>query len=176
MGELTLYQKILESNLVNFIIMVSVLVLIFKKAKLGRYIDKMADDIKNSVSTSAQAAEAALKEYKEAKRNTKNVQTEKNSIIEKANDTALNIKNSAALALKEEETGLDNKCSFQIETDIKKVKENTASDILNAVSDLVEDEIKRRLDASVQKKFTDMCIENIDKIGDREFQSMKTGL
>ena len=61
-GNTSLYQKILESNLVNFIIMMSILVLIFKKAKFGNFIDKMADDIRNSVMTSSEAAKKAINE------------------------------------------------------------------------------------------------------------------
>lgn len=102
MEELTLYQKILESNLLNFIIMVSILVVIFKKAKLGAIFDKMAADIQNSVMTSAEAAQAALKEYKEAKRSTKNTEAEKEEILSKARDGAQNMESSAACALQKE--------------------------------------------------------------------------
>ena len=88
MHEMTLYQRILESNLVNFIIMVTILTVIFKKFRLGIIFDKMADDIRTSVMTSSEAAQAALKEYKEAKRSTKNLNNEKNEIIERAKSTA----------------------------------------------------------------------------------------
>ena len=109
MENMTLYQKILESNLINFIIMVSVLVFIFKKAKLGVFFDKMADEIRNSVMSSADAAQAALKEYKEAKRSTRNTESEKAEILNKAKNSALNMENSAKEHLLGEEKLLDEK-------------------------------------------------------------------
>lgn len=174
MEELTLYQKILESNLVNFIIMVSILVFIFKKAKLGTIFDKMADDIKTSVMTSAEAAQAALKEYKEAKRSTKNTAFEKEEILNKAKDSAQNMKNTAVSILQKEEVALDEKCSVQIDGNIQKAKETTAKEIYETVVSLAEDEIKNRiLNAKnrdeIQSRLIDKCIKEIDTLEEIKF-------
>lgn len=174
MEELTLYQKILESNLLNFIIMVSILVVIFKKAKLGAIFDKMAADIQNSVMTSAEAAQAALKEYKEAKRSTKNTEAEKEEILSKARDGAQNMESSAACALQKEESALDEKCGVQMENDVKKAKETAAGEIYETVTVLAEAEIKNRIlnvenREEIQRKLIDNCINEIDTLDEARF-------
>ena len=55
----------------------------------------MADDIRTSVMTSSEAAQNAIKEYKEAKRSTKNLQLEKDEILSKANTGAENMQKTA---------------------------------------------------------------------------------
>ncbi len=164
MENVSLYQKILESNLINFIIMVSILVLIFKKAKLGNFIDKMADDIRNSVMTSSEAAKKALNEYKEAKKSTKKLQAEKDEIIARAKTSALNIQDSAREKLQIEQKNMDNKCVSEIQNVIEKAKSSAVVEILDAVSELAEDEVKKRLDDTVQRRLIQKSINELDKL------------
>lgn len=168
MHEMTLYAKILESNLINFIIMVSVLVAIFKKFKLGTIFDKMADDIRTSVMTSSEAAQAALKEYKEAKRNTKNLENTKNEIIKRADDTAQNARNAAGDALIKEKEALEIQFENKIKADTLKTKKRASKEFLNAVVELSREEIQNCLNSSagaeIQVKLLDRCIENLDDI------------
>ncbi len=168
MNDMTLYQRILESNLVNFIIMVSVLVLIFKKAKLGAIFDKMANDIRTSVMTSSEAAQAALAEYKEAKRSTKNLNNKKDEIIKNTDIMAQNARAAAQdVILKEKET-LDKQLLNKIESDAIKAKNDTSNEFLNLVVELSKDEIQNCLDSSrgseIQAKIIDKCIESLDNI------------
>ena len=163
-GNTSLYQKILESNLVNFIIMMSILVLIFKKAKFGNFIDKMADDIRNSVMTSSEAAKKAINEYKKKKKSTKNLQAEKNEIITRAKTSALNIEDSAKEKLQIEQKNIDNKCAAQVQNVIEKAKSNTASEILDLVSELAEDEVRKRLDDTMQRRLIQKSINELDKL------------
>lgn len=163
----SLYQKILESNLINFIIMVSILTLIFKKANLGSIIDKMADDIRNSVSSSAEAAQAALKEYKEAKRSTKNLPKEKDEILSKAKDGALNIENAAKEFILKEEAELNKKLETQIGLDNNKAKTKAADEILETIMQRAKVQIEDRMkndDGTIQQRLIERCIEKIDTL------------
>lgn len=174
MENMTLYQKILESNLINFIIMVSVLVFIFKKAKLGVFFDKMADEIRNSVMSSADAAQAALKEYKEAKRSTRNTESEKAEILNKAKNSALNMENSAKKHLLGEEKLLDEKCAEKINDDVNRVKNKTADEIFDVIVKLSEEEVKRCLLSAdngivMQKAILDKSVDEIENLGEIKF-------
>lgn len=163
----SLYQKILESNLINFIIMVSILTLIFKKAKLGGIIDKMADDIRNSVSSSTEAAAAAIKEYKEAKRSTKNLAEEKNEILNKAQEGATNIENATKDAILNEKAGLEKKCLSQMELDNIKAKTLAADEVLEIITKRTKAEIEKRLrddDGTIQQRLIEKCIDEIGQI------------
>ena len=168
MHEMTLNQRILESNLVNFIIMVTILTVIFKKFRLGTIFDKMADDIRTSVMTSSEAAQAALKEYKEAKRSTKNLNNEKNEIIERAKSTAQGAREAIKEVILKEENALQRQYENRVESDTLKAKDDTSKEFLDVVVELSKDEIQNRLNgdngAEIQTKLIDKCIEKFDEI------------
>jgi len=168
MQEMILYQRILESNLINFIIMITILTVIFKKAKLGAIFDKMAQDIKTSVMSSSEAAQAALKEYKEAKRSTKDLEKTKSEIIERAKTTVQNAKEAAKEVLLKEEKALLNRYQNKVESDTIKAKIDTSKEFLDVIIELSKDEIQNRLNgdkgAEIQAGLIDKCIEKIDEI------------
>lgn len=168
MHEATLYTKILESNLINFIIMISVLTLIFKKFKLGAIFDKMAFDIKTSVMTSAEAAEAALKEYKEAKRSTKNLDSVKDEIKNKAEAEAKRTKEIYDDLISKEKDALDVQFETKAKADTLKAKEETTKEFMDAVILLTKDEIQKRIEGEnggeIQSKIIDKCIADIDMV------------
>ena len=64
---MSLFEQILQTNLINFIIVVLTLAWIFKKAKLGALIEKMAQDVKGRVEKSSADAQSAISEYKATK-------------------------------------------------------------------------------------------------------------
>lgn len=168
MYETTLYAKILETNLVNFIIMISILTLIFKKAKLGAIFDKMALDIKTSVMTSAEAAEAALKEYKEAKRSTKNLESIKEEIKTKAENEAQRIKETFEDIILKEKKMLEMQFEAKAEADTLKAKDETAKEFMDIVAELTKEEIQKRINGhdgtNIQSKIIDKCICDIDMV------------
>lgn len=168
MYEPTLYTKILESNLINFIIMIAILVAIFKKFKLGAIFDKMADEIKTSVMTSSEAAQIALKEYREAKRSTKNLEDTKNKIMQHTDDTVQNAKNASREAILKEKEVLENQFLNRAKSDLIKAKDDTTREFLGAVVKLSKDEILNRLNSDngreIQLKLVNRCIENLDNI------------
>lgn len=168
MHEVSLYQRILESNLINFIIMISILTFIFKKAKLGLIIDKMADEVKNTVSNSVQAARNAVFEYKNIKKSLKNTEDEKQNIIANAKNTAKNMEESLRSSIQNEENLLDEKCARKIQNDIKKTEDAAVFEIFDIVRILAEDEIKRLIfedkDGVLQNRLIEKAIDEIDNI------------
>ena len=83
----SLFLTVLESNIINFLIMMSILVWIFKKFNLGKIIDNLADDIKNNVVTSAEAVQNALKEYKETRKESREIPNKKKEILDDAKES-----------------------------------------------------------------------------------------
>ena len=63
---------------------------------------------------------------------------------------------------------MDEKCSAQIENNIKKTKNDSASEILDEILNKAEKEIKNRIqndeNNQLQRKFIEKSIEEIDKI------------
>ena len=161
---MTLFEQILNTNLINFLIVVSTLVLIFKKAHLGDLIQKMADDIKESVEKSSKNAQSAISEYKQTKKSTKDTPKLQEEIISNAKLNAQNLKEKfeqkTLLQEQEIKSGLEKIYKSQQE----KYKKMTLSDIYCACVELAKDETLARLNDDVQKKLINSSIDELDKI------------
>ena len=89
---MSLFEQILQTNLINFIIVVLTLAWIFKKAKLGALIEKMAQDVKGRVEKSSADAQSAISEYKATKKSLKDLPVQQNDIMSLAKVNAQNLK------------------------------------------------------------------------------------
>ena len=85
---MSLFEQILQTNIINFIIVISTLVLIFKKAHLGDLIEKMAQEVKDSVESSALKAQDAISEYKATKKAVKDTPQLQEEILSCAKSNA----------------------------------------------------------------------------------------
>ncbi len=161
-----IYEQILESNIINFLIMVSILVFIFKKCRLGDLIDAMADEIKNNVDISYKNVENAKKRYKETELEAKKTEQKKEEIS----------KNSKELIQKlQEKNGFEiEKKTKDIEENLNKTKENILSSKVQKVTKTVQeavylcsvDTIKNMLNYDMQKK---IILESLDELDDFSF-------
>ena len=52
----------------------------------------------------------------------------------------------------------------QVQNVIEKAKSNTASEILDLVSELAEDEVRKRLDDTMQRRLIQKSINELDKL------------
>ncbi len=159
-----IYEIILESNLINFIIVMATLVYIFKKCNLGSVIDKMADDIKNNVLTSADAVKAALSDYKKIKNNSKNLEDKKQEIIQDANLIVekLSEKNKEEIQRKSDEIEAQAQKTQEILYGRKVSK--TAKQIQQKIFELSRLQIKNMLDDNMQVQLIKNSLEELDKI------------
>lgn len=164
MHEVSLFEAILQTNLINFIIVIATLALIFKKAHLGDLIQKMADDIKADVEKSALSAQSALKEYKEVKKQTKDTPQIEENIIKQANINAQILKGKIQekTNIKKEEIAqtLERRKISQAE----KYKKLTAQEIYQASVNIAQDEIKTMLNDEFHQKLIKSSIDELDKI------------
>lgn len=159
-----IYLKILESNLINFIIMISILTWIFKKFNLGKIIDNITYDIKNNVTSSAEAVKNALDEYKKTKKDSKNIDTKKEEILNDAKNIIqkLNEKTVGEISKKEEE--LDKNAEKLKNTALDKKIQKTTDEIKEAVYQLSIDTIHSILNDDIQKKIISNSLDELDKI------------
>ena len=162
--ETSLFQKILETNLINFLIVISTLVWIFKKAHLGSLIQKMADDIKSNVEESNHRAESALKEYEETKEATKGVEELQKKIIKQAEINAQCIKEKIEqkTTLKQEDIRTNLRKAFERQEE--KYKNLTVDEVYIASIELAKEEILKRLDKNVHKKLINSSIDELNNL------------
>ena len=159
-----LYITVLESNIINFLIMTGVLVLIFKKFKLGRIIDNFANDIQNTVITSSEAVKEAVDDYKQTRKKSRDIGQKKEEIIKNAQNAALKLKekNKAEIEKKKrelEENGEKLKGVFY-----ERKVHKTADEIQLAVYNLACDTVKDILNDEIQNKTIIDALDELDKI------------
>jgi len=164
-----IFELILNSNIINFTIMVSVLVWIYKHFQLNKIFDSITDDIKNNVTSSAGAVKNAIDEYKKIRGEKRRISEKKEVIIQNAKSIVgkLNQKNLEEIQTKEKELEL-NKTKTK-EVLIGRIKEKTANDIKEAVYKLSQDVIKENMNDEIQFNSIKNALDELDKIGEVKF-------
>ncbi len=161
---MSLFEKILQTNIINFLIVISTLIFVFKKMKLGLLIDKMAQDVQLKVEESSICAKDALEEYKKTKKDFKKLPEKQKEIIENANNNANNLKEKiekdAFFQTKQIEKESEKTFLNQQET----IKNLTIKEIYLASVNLAQKETIKRLDNNLHKKLINSSIDELDKI------------
>lgn len=165
-----IYEYILHSNLINFLIMVYLLALIFKKFKLGNILDKISYEIINNVETSANAVQKALSEYKEAKRESRTVNQKTDKIISDAKEKIEKFKEKNAVEIKEKEELLEKNVEKQEVAYLDRRIQKTTNEIKCAISKLSVETIKSMLNEELHKKIIVDAMDELDSIGEVEIR------
>ena len=161
---MSLFEQILSTNLINFIIVVSTLVWIFKKVNLGSLIDKMAQDIKLQVENSANNTQNAIAQYKEIRRSIKDTPKLQEEIIEQANMNAKIIKDKHEKDAVVQKETIDANTSKIISQQEEKMRKLTSDEIYLACVNLAQEEVVGHLDNEMHKKLINTSIEEISSI------------
>ena len=165
----SLFLTILETNIINFLIMINILVWIFKKFNLGALIDNLAYDIKNNVITSAEAVQNALNEYKKTRKESREIPLKKQEIIENANLQAKKRDKKNVEEIKEKEKKLEED-SYKMKAPYsEKIILKTAKNINDAVYELSKRSIINMLNYDIQNKITKDCLDELDKMNEVKF-------
>ena len=160
----TLFEQILSTNLINFLIVISTLVWIFKKANLGDLIANLAENISQEIEKSSNNAQLALKEYKNTKKETKNTPKLQEEIINNAKETAQNLKEKIEKKTNTQKDEIINSIEKVFSKQNEKMKKLTANEIYLACIDMAQEHITEKLDENTHKKLINLSIEELDKI------------
>ena len=167
---MSFFEQILQTNLINFIIVVSTLVLIFKKARLGNLIQKMADETKASVEKSATNAQSAISEYKQTKRLVKDTPKLQEEIILNAKINAKNMVEKSYQKTLVQEQEIKSSLEKIYKSQEEKCKKSTTSDIFKACVNLAHDEIIEKLTPEIHHEIINSSIDELDKIEEISFE------
>ncbi len=160
----SLFESILKTNIINFIIVISTLVWIFKKANLGALIQKLADDIRISVEKSSNNAQSAISQYKSTKKAVKDTPKLQEEIISQAKSNAQNIKEKIKQKTLYEKNELIKNIEKIISSQKEKYKKLTLDEVYLASIDLAKEEVQKRLDENTHQKIIEKSIEELNKI------------
>lgn len=164
MHEVSLFEAILNTNIINFLIVLSTLVWIFKKFNLGQLIDKMALDVKEKVEKSALDTKEAIKEYKTVKKETANTPKLQEEIIKKAQIEAQNLKENIEKTTQLKEQEIISTIEKNHQTLVEKFKKAATNEIYLSCINIAQDEVIKRLDETNHKKIINSSIDELDKI------------
>lgn len=159
-----IYIRMLEANLINFIIMVWLLALIFKKANLGSVFEKMAQDIRQKVQTTREAAENILKDYKNAQGEIAQIPKMQQEILDKADTTAKTLEQKAQEELQKNLESLALSLKKKLESTSERFKEKTIDEIYLQAVDLAQDYIVKNLDNETHKHLIKKAVEKLGRV------------
>ncbi|MDO5437608.1 MAG: hypothetical protein Q4F80_05370 [bacterium] len=160
----SLYIAILNSNLINFLIMTGILVWVFKKFKLGQVIDSITDDIKNNVVTSAEAVQNAINEYRKTKKESRNINVKKEEIIDNAKEIIRKLEEKNSDEIVKKETELDKNAEKLKVSVLDRKIQKTTEDIELAIYKLSVETIQNMMDLNLQKKIIIDSLDEFDRI------------
>ena len=160
----SLFESILKTNIINFIIVISTLIWIFKKANLGALIQKLAEDIRLSVEKSSTNAQSAISEYKSTKKSVKDTPKLQEEILSQAKSNAQNIKEKIEQKTLLEKNELIKNIEKVISSQQEKYKKITIDEVYKASIDIAKEEVQKRLDNETHQKIIQKSIEELDKI------------
>lgn len=159
-----MFEKLLETNLINFLIMFWLLGLIFKKAKLGELISKMAQDVKKRIDESAKKAADAVHAFEETKAGALRIASTQEKIITDAKNTASAMEKNIQHEARKCEAELEQSFRGVVESLGSKAKEETLSKIYKACVALAGDEVMKNLDEQTHKHLIEQGIDEISKM------------
>ena len=162
--EASLFEQFLQTNTLNFIIVMSTLVWIFKKAHLGDAIQKMADDIKNSVEQSSQNAASAINDYKETRKATRGTEQLQEKILKQAEINAESIKSKIEEKTLKKEAEIKTNLKKSFENQEENFKKMTINDVYLASVELAKEEVLKRLDKNVHKRLINSSIDELNNV------------
>lgn len=158
------FENLLKTNLINFIIVLSILTLIFKKARLGELIDKMALDIQDKVEVTSQDVEKAQQEYEATRESVREVPQIQERILENAQRSADGLRKKIEQKANQREKEIECKVEAYLKSQKEKSRKVTIKEVYLACVDLAQEEILKRLDAKMHKKLINNSIEELENI------------
>ena len=161
---MSLFEQILQTNLINFIIVVLTLAWIFKKAKLGALIEKMAQDVKGRVEKSSADAQSAISEYKATKKSLKDLPVQQNDIMSLAKVNAQNLKEKTEAKTKIQCDEIVKQLDKIIISQKETVKNDTVNEIYQIGVEIAQKETKKMLNNNLHRKLINLSIDELDKI------------
>ncbi len=159
-----IYEQILSSNLINFLIVIFTLRLIFKKCNLGSIIDDMAASTKEKVEKSASDTKLALEEYKKIKRSAKDTPKLQKEILDNAKNNAIAIKEQQQQKTNIQKEQISKQNEKALLNQAQKFKKLTTDEIYLSCVNIARDEVIKRLDDATQRKLIDISINEISEI------------
>lgn len=158
------FEKFLETNTLNFIIMVAILAWIYKKANLDKFIANMAQKTKNTVEASINNSNEAILKLINVQRDEKNISTKTKKIITRAKKSARAVKEKNEIQTKEAIKNVNRSIKKSIAAQIQKTKTSLEKDVAKASLTAAQGHILQMLDHNLHRQYIEDSIDNLDEV------------
>ena len=160
------WSNILHSNVINFIIMVSVFAVIIKKLNVGQKIEDMRDAIQKTVEESDFVKEEAKKDYESVAGSLANIDEELSNIVEKAEITAKSFEEKSKEDLERAVETIKKNIDKQVQSEENNVQAQLMKKVSASSIEVAQRQIVSTLekDKTLHRKYIAECIENIEEI------------
>ena len=159
-----LWETVLYSNLINFIVVVAFIFWIMKKTKLADIITKKQSETAQSIKTAEAEQKDKQNLLEETKNKVRNIHHEVEKIISENKQISNKLYDNILNDAQKQAEDLVRKAKVSVENQKKVVSGEIASQITGAAFYIAEEHIKKAVDERLHRKYIDNFIDNLDRI------------
>ena len=146
----------------NFILLVIILVVVFKKAKISDYFSTRSEEIKKKFDDLKRDKDEAERKYKEVEEQLRNFEAKRNDIIEQYRQEGINEKDRIISEAKERVKQIIEQSEITIEQEIESARNQLKQDIIEIAAQRAQDILIKEIDEKDQES---MVVEFVEKVG-----------
>ena len=161
-----LWNTIVSTNTFNFLIMMAILVLIFKKVNVIGILEKTVDNVKNTINKSSIEKEESYKKLVEAKNKSKNLDIEIQEILATAHRKGEDLSRKISEDTKEKISKINENMIRMVQTEEKKFSADLTERTVIASISTAESHIKSIFEASpeLHDRYIQASLNELDRI------------
>ena len=154
--------KDLMYRYMNFILLVIILVIVFKKAKISDYFSNRSEEIKKKFDDLKRDKDEAERKYKEVEEQLRNFEAKRNDIIEQYRQEGINEKDRIISDAQERVKQIIEQSEITIEQEIESARNQLKQDIIEIAAQRAQDILVKEIDEKDQES---MVVEFVEKVG-----------
>lgn len=161
-----IWNFLVKSNTFNFVIMIVLLGWLVKKASLGSLMEKLKNDVINTIEKSKQEKETAIIDLTKAKKAVENLDTEISTRLESAAKHAEDVSKGILEDAEAKVKNITENIKKAVETEEKTISSKLTSKTVKASVELAKKHIKEVLknNPELHEKYINESIEDLDRI------------
>ena len=154
----------LDSNVINFIMVLFLVLWLIKKANIHGLIEKKRNEIVELISRAEQIKKTERDKLNETRIKVCNADKEVAKILEEGDQVAESLSDNILTYSNKQAEEMQKKAEIAVENQKQVILDSVATKITDAAFYVAEEHIKQSMNERLHKKYIDEFIDNIDKI------------
>ena len=148
----------------SFTVLVIILVIVFRKAKILDYFSNRSEEIKKKFEDLKRDKDEAERKYREVEEQLKNFEAKRNDIIEQYRQEGMNEKDRIISEAKERVKQIIAQSEITIEQEIESARKQLKQDIIDIASKKAQDILVKELNEKDQENMVAEFVEKVGKV------------